>query len=213
MGNLKPFIGIKKLWYGDVFSADVTVEALKTWLGTATEVKNSHQDTFQYTQDDPSVTDYINELTGKPYYRDMTDEGNKTIAFTIGEYEFEDKVALQGGELVKDATKTIGWKSPSSPELKYKGIVAKTKTGNYVVFTNAGIVAKTTMAEKNMGLGLTAVAMDNPNEGVADEYWFYGEDIDGYLYYECSDGKRYECLDGIYCIKAVSTQRNRRFTG
>ena len=71
---MKPFIGIKQIWYGDVFSAAVTAATLKTWFQTATEVKNSHQDTFQYTQDDPSVTDYINELTGKPYYRDITSE-------------------------------------------------------------------------------------------------------------------------------------------
>ena len=63
---MKPFIGIKQLWYGDVITAAVTATTLKTWLTSATEVKNSHQDTFQYTQDDPSVTDYINELTGKP---------------------------------------------------------------------------------------------------------------------------------------------------
>ena len=53
-----------------------------------------------------------------------------------------------------------------------------TKTGNYVVFTNAGIVGKTNMAEKNMGLGVTAVAMDNSTDGVKDEYWFDGAAVD-----------------------------------
>ena len=177
MGKLKPFIGIKKMWYGDVITEAVTIEKLKTWIGEATEVKNSHDGTFQYSQDDPSITDYINELTGKPYYRDVTNEGNKTIAFTIGEYEFEDKVALQGGELIKEATNVVGWEAPKTPELIYKGVVAQTKTGNFVVFSNAGIVGKTNMQEKNMGLGLTAVAMDNPNEGVADEYWFNGDGV------------------------------------
>lgn len=174
---MKPFIGIKQIWYGDVFSAAVTTATLKTWLKKATEVKNSHQDTFQYTQDDPSVTDYINELTGKPYYRDITSEGNKTIAFTIGEYAFKDKVALQGGKLV-GAGEGDGWEAPDNPELIYKGIVAKTKTGHYVVFTYAGIVGKTTMAEKNMGLGVSAVAMDNPTDAVKDEYWFDGAKVD-----------------------------------
>lgn len=172
---MKPFIGIKQIWYGDVFNAAVTATTLKAWLKTATEVKNSHQDTFQYTQDDPSVTDYINELTGKPYYRDVTSEGNKTIEFTIGEYSFADKVALQGGKLVGSGD---GWEAPDSPELIYKGIVGKTKTGNYVVFTYAGIVGKTTMADKNMGLGVQAVAMDNPTEAVKDEYWFDGSKVD-----------------------------------
>ncbi len=177
MGQLKPFIGIKRLWYGDVITEAVTTEKLKTWIKTATEVKNSHDGTFQYTQDDPSVTDYINELTGKPYYRDMTSEGNKTIAFTIGEYEFEDKAALQGGTLIKESEVVVGWEAPKTPELIYKAVVAMTKTGNFVVFTNAAVIGKTNMQEKNMGLGLTAVAMDNTNDGVADELWFNGKNV------------------------------------
>lgn len=175
---MKPFIGIKQIWYGETITAAVTASSLKTWFATATEIKNSHQDTFQYTQDDPNVTDYINELTGKPYYRDMTNEGNKTIAFTIGEYDFATKAELQGGTVIKESSTEVGWAAPETPGLVYKSIVGKTKTGNYVVFTNAGIVGKTNMAEKNMGLGVSAVAMDNPNEGVADEYWFDGEKVD-----------------------------------
>ena len=57
---MKPFIGIKKIWYGDVITSAVTKTSLKTWLGTATEVENSHQDTWGYTEDDPNYTDYIN---------------------------------------------------------------------------------------------------------------------------------------------------------
>lgn len=176
---MKPFIGIKQIWYGNVFAEAVTVDVLKTWIGTATEVKNSHQDTWSYTQDDPSVTDYINELTGTPYYRDMTSAGNKTIAFTMGVYEFSDRVALQGGKVITDTEgASIGWEAPTNPEMIYKGIVAKTKTGNYIVFTNAGIVAKTNAAEKNLGLGVTAVAMDNTGSNIPNEYLFDGEAVD-----------------------------------
>lgn len=172
---MKPFIGIKKIWYGEPISEALTATKLKTWLGTATEVTNSHQDTWSYTQDDPSVTDYINELTGKPYYRDMTSAGNKTIAFTLGVYSFEDRVALVGGEIIEEGA---GWAAPETPELVYKAVVGQTKTGNYIVFTNAGIVAKTNAVEKNLGLGVTAMAMDNESEGVADEYMFDGEKVD-----------------------------------
>ena len=91
---MKPFIGIKKIWYGDVITEAVTKTTLKTWLGTATEVKNSHQDTWQYTEDDPTYTDYINELTGKIYYRDVTQNGAKTITFTMGEFTFDDKARM-----------------------------------------------------------------------------------------------------------------------
>ena len=76
---MKPFIGIKKIWYGDVFTEAVTKASLKTWLESATQVKNSHQDTWQYTEDDPTYTDYINELSGNIYYRDVTQKGAKTI--------------------------------------------------------------------------------------------------------------------------------------
>lgn len=174
---MKPFIGIKKIWYGDPLTAAPTAAGLKTILAGMTEVNNSHEGTWSYTQDDPSVTDYINELTGKPYYRDATNSGNKTIAFTMGVYSFEDRVALQGGEVITEGDGTVGWKSSSAPQLVYKCIVAQTKTDNFIVFTNAGVIAKTNAAEKNLGLGVTAVAMDNTNSSVSDEYLFDGEKV------------------------------------
>ena len=133
---MKPFIGIKKIWYGAVITAAVTPASLKTWLGTATEVKNSHQDTWGYTEDDPTTTDYINELTGKVYYKDVTAKGARTMAFTMGEYSFEDKKELQGGELVKDGQAVVGWHEPDVAEVINKAIVGQTKTGNYIVFTD-----------------------------------------------------------------------------
>ena len=175
---MKPFIGIKKIWYGDPITEAPTRAGLATLVAGMTEVTNSHDGTWSYTQDDPAVTDYLNELSGKPYYRDMTSAGNKTIAFTLGVYEFADRVALQGGALIKESEKVVGWSAPTNPELKYASIVAMTKTGNFIVFTNAGIVAKTNAAEKNLGLGITAVAMDNATKGVADEYLFDGEGVE-----------------------------------
>lgn len=152
-------------------TAAPTASSISSMVSNMKEVTNSHEGTWSYTQDDPSITDYINELTGKPYYRDATTAGNKTIAFTMGMYEFEDRAALQGGKATDDS-----WSSPDSPQLVYKSIVAMTKTGNYIVFTNAGVIAKTNSAEKNLGLGVTAVAMENETAGVADEYLFAGSD-------------------------------------
>lgn len=174
------FIGIKRLWYANVITTEMTTASLVALLkDTATkEVKNSHQDTFEYNQDDPDITDYINELTGKPYYRDMTSEGAKTITFTIGSYDFNDKVALQGGSLIEDGGNVVGWSAPDNPQIIYKSIIAQTKTGHFVVFTKAGVVGKTTMADKNMGLGVTATCMDNPALGVKDEYWFDGGKVE-----------------------------------
>ena len=169
---MKPFIGIKRLWYGEPLKAAPTAAGIPELVAGMDEVLNSHEGTWSYTQDDPSITDYINELTGKPYYRDAVNAGNKTIAFTMGVYSFEDRVKLQGGSLVTD-----GWASSSVPQLVYKSIVAQTKTGNFIVFTNAGVIAKTNAAEKNLGLGVTAVAMDNETKGVSDEYLFSGDNI------------------------------------
>lgn len=175
---MKPFIGIKKIWYGAVITATVTPATLKAWLATATEVKNSHQDTWGYTEDDPTTTDYVNELTGKVYYKDVTAKGAKTMAFTMGEYAFEDKKELQGGELVKDEQTVVGWKEPEVAEVINKAVVGMTKTGNYIVFTNAAVIGKGNFVEKNIGLGVSAVAMENPTAGVAGEYWFDGEKVD-----------------------------------
>lgn len=168
---MKPFIGLKRLWYGDVFTSEATVATVKTWLQTAKEVKNVHQNTWGYSQDEPNVTDYINELTGKPYARDAVDAGKKTITFTLGEYSLDDRVALQGGSV-----KSGIWQAPKTPELIYKGILAQTKTGNYILFPYASITVKADTQEKNIGLGVQAVAMDNTEvPALAEEYWIDGE--------------------------------------
>lgn len=171
---LKPFIGIMRIWYGDTIGEAVTATNLPTLIGSMTEVKNSHQDTWGYTQDDPTYTDYINELNGEIYFRDVTQRGANTITFTMGEWEFTDKVALEGGEVIgSDA----GWGSTDDFATINKSIVAQTKTGNFIVFTNASIVAKNNQVEKNIGLGVTAVAMTNSTAGVKARYMFKGDGI------------------------------------
>lgn len=179
----KPFIGIKRLWYGAELTAEqatalvdaAAVKALVSGNGF-TEIKNVHDGTWGYSQDDPSVTDYINQLTGKPYYRDKTSDGARTINFTLGVYNFADKAALQGGEVIKKDKDTaeVGWKSSGSLENVEKCIVAMTKTGNYIIFSDASIIAKGDQQEQNIGLGITAVCMESEFEGVEAEYMFEG---------------------------------------
>ena len=175
---MKPFIGLKKIWYGaPLTTAPASLNDVEALVEDMTPVENVHEGTWSYTQDDPSVTDYINMITGQPYYRDVANGGNKTIAFTMGQYEFDDLVALQGGEKVG----TDGW-AAGAPALVYQAVIAQTKTGNYIVFTNAGIIAKTNAAEQNLGLGVTAVAMDNEKvdsttgKKIAAEYRFKAAD-------------------------------------
>lgn len=174
---MKPFIGIKRVWYGDVLTANLTnAAAVASLVQNMTEVKNVHDGTWGYTHDDPNVTEYKNELTGQPYYRDKTDLGVRTIKFTLGVYEFQQKADLQGGSVITEgegqSAHAVGWKSSGALENVNKAIVAMTKTGNYIVFSNASIVAKGDQQEKNIGLGITAVCMENENEGVEAEYMF-----------------------------------------
>lgn len=173
----KPFIGIKKLWYGDVLTTDLADAAAVTALvANMTEIKNVHQGTWGYSHDDPSVTEYVNELTGQPYYRDKESLGARTINFTLGVFDFATKAALQGGKAIESGEgndkKEVGWKSSGALENVNKCIVAQTKTGNYIVFSNASIVAKGDQQEKNIGLGITAVCMENDAENVEAEYMF-----------------------------------------
>lgn len=179
----KPFIGIKKLWYGDPLDSTIAdaaaVQTLVSGSGSKfTEVKNVHQGTWGYSHDDPTVTEYINELSGQPYYRDKETLGARTITFSIGVYDFATKADLQGGDVIKkggsgeDKDDAVGWKSSDALENVYKCVVAQTKTGNYIVFSNASIVAKGDQQEKNIALGVTAVCMESEEDGVAAEYMF-----------------------------------------
>lgn len=171
----KSFIGIQRLFYADPIDSITTkasgltkaeVEALIADADTK-EIKNLHQDTWGYEESDPTVTDYINQLTGTPYYRDAEQQGVPTVSFTLGEYEYEDKAALQGGK----ATAT-SWERPSTLEIIEKCIIAVSKTGVVLVFPKASIVGKGNFVEKNIGLGVTAVPVETGVKGLASEKWF-----------------------------------------
>ena len=184
MAKNKPFIGIKRIWYGDPLTEASNPTSLATWLSTATEVLNSHDGTWGYSQDDPSVTDYVNELNGQTYYRDKTNEGAKTITFSIGVYSWKNKVDLQGGQMLDstgaittDASKACGWSSNQSLENINKCIVALTKSGNYIVFSNAAIVGKGDQQDKNITLGVSAVAMESETSGIEAEYLWDGDNV------------------------------------
>lgn len=171
---MEKFIGIKQIFYGPVMTTApasfAAVQALLTpesVTSTYKEVKNVHQDTWGYEQAEPSFDDYINELNGNNYYREMTERGTKTINFTMGEYEFQTKADLQGGTAT-----TSSWIAPSEMTEVRKSIVAITKTGNMIVFTNASIAGRVDQQMKALGLGVSATAMENDTDGVADEYWF-----------------------------------------
>lgn len=184
----KPFIGIKRIWYAEPLTEALTPYKLQQLLkqeSKVTEVLNSHEGTWGYSQDDPSVTDYINELNGQPYYRDKTSEGAKTITFSMGVYAWKNKADLQGGKMLDNkgaettqAESAIGWASSQNLENVNKAIIAQTKTGNYIVFSNASIIAKGDQQDKNIALGVSAVAMESEATGVEGEYLYDGNTVD-----------------------------------
>ena len=176
----KPFIGIQRIWYANPIAsvadaaAGLTGAELKTLISDAStkEVLNVHDDTWGYEESDPTVTEYINQLTGNPYYRDTETKGVPTVSFTMGEYSFEDKAALQGGKAT-----AATWERSTTQEIIEKCIIAQTKTGNYIVMPKASIIGKGNFVEKNIGLGVSAVPVETGVEGLASEKWFAESEV------------------------------------
>jgi len=181
----KQYIGIKRIWYADVIKEKVTPALIKGFVdGSAHEVKNSHQDTWGYEETDPESDDYVNELTGQTYYKDVTKGSIPSISFTMGEYSYFEMADLQGGTAITaDGTpatsesEAVGWKQSETPEVIEKAVIAQTKTGNYIILTKANIIGKGNFVEKNIGLGVTATALEN--EGVGSYFRFDGSVVDG----------------------------------
>ena len=92
-------VGIKKLYYGDPakVTADVTLASLKTLLSdeSTKQVENIHQDTWSIEEEEPSTTEYRNQLTNG-VYRQSTEMGNIQMSFTIGQYDYSTKADLMG---------------------------------------------------------------------------------------------------------------------
>lgn len=176
----KSFIGISRLWYAEPIKAlageksTLTADEVKALIGdeSTREIKNIHQDTWGYEESDPTVTEYINQLTGKPYYRDVEQQGIPTVNFTLGEYDFADKAALQGGVATEES-----WERSDSAQIIEKCIIAQAKTGDIIVMPRASIVGKGSFVEKNIGLGVSAVPVETGVKGLASEKWFRGIDL------------------------------------
>lgn len=168
---MNTFIGLKKLWYGDVLNSAPAYNDMATLVAGMTEVTNVHQDTWSYEEADPETTEYVNELTGQNYYVDMTKQSIPTISFTLGEYQFQQKADLQGGTVILESTLPVGWKKPTEMNVVYKAIVALSKTDTYIIFPKAQITGKGDVQEKNIGLGVSALCCETGNSSIAPEYW------------------------------------------
>lgn len=181
----KAYIGIKRVLYGDALTAlpqdtksfnGAALAAMLATVGTENallkDVKNVHQDTWGYEESDPTVTEYIDQLTGQPYYRDKEQAGTPTISFTLGKYDLTDKAALQGGEVIDGVWHRKDMLNPIA-----KLIVAQTKTGEWIVMPNANIVGKGNFVQKNIGLGVAAIPVETGVEGLSSEMWIPAENV------------------------------------
>ena len=166
-------VHLKELYYGPIITeTGLTGAKLKTLLPTLKKVDNIHGETFKYEETEPSVTSHKNQLTGKTYRQDQVD-GEVKISFTIGEYDFETKAALQGGT----ATAT-SWARAEQSSLIHNSIVGLSKDGVYIVFPKANCVANGADTDKAVGLSVSATAIDTGVAGLNTEYWFDKSEVD-----------------------------------
>lgn len=168
-------IKIKDLRYAEVLAAAPTLSDVATGFKSATKIDNSHQQTFTYEEDEPTVTQYKNELTNKTYRSDV-EAGEKRINFTVGQYDFDLKAALQGG---KSGDTGKSYTAGDSAELRYKAFYALTQDNVLIVFPRANIIASNSSTDNAIGIAVSAIP-EEVSGVTADEYWFDAEELDLY---------------------------------
>lgn len=165
--------GIKKLYYTDSskITEDLTGPMVKTLIADAKEIKNVHGGTWTVEEEEATRTGYKNELTGQ-VYRETVELGEVTMNFTLGQYDFETKADLMGGDSTKGS-----WKRAKEVPNISKCTIAKTDDGVWVVFPKASISAREADNENAVGLAVVAKAMEHDNKDVSSEYWFTDEEV------------------------------------
>lgn len=168
-------IKIKDLRYMDVLSAAPSLSGVAAQFKSAKKIDNSHQGTFTYEEDDPTINSYKNELNGKIYRSDV-ELGDKRINFTIGQYDFETKSELQGG-LAGDSGKS--WSSGDATEQRYKAVFALTEDNVLIVFPKANIIGRNSSTDNAIGIAVYAIPQEISGD-IKDEYWFDAEELELY---------------------------------
>ena len=146
-------VGIKKLYYAD--PAKVTGDLTGTLLATiikdvsTKQVENIHQDTWSIEEEEPSTTEYRNQLTNGVYRQD-TEMGNIQTS----------------------------WKRARGVTRIEKCMIALTEDNQYCVFPKASVIARNTNNEGAVGIGVAAAALEPDNTAVSSEYWFDSSEVD-----------------------------------
>lgn len=162
---MNTIVSIEKLYYGNVLTTGSLLPAeIKAAIEATTtkQITNVHDTTWTFEEEDPSTTDYNNQLNGQTYYRDST-PGAVTMNFSVGQYEFETVADLKGG-----TGTSKHWTAPETSSLIYKSMFAITKDGTVIVFPRADVSAQWGMIEDKVhGLICTATMMDTGVAGLS----------------------------------------------
>ena len=182
MGQISA-VGIKRIMYADtsVVNQDLTADFAKTLIKAAitakNEVKNVHGETWNIEESEASVTPYKNQLTGQAYRYDTT-PGELTPQFSIGQYDYETKAALMGGEIVKkggagaDKDNPVGWKRSNDKVVIKTALFCLTEDDVWFIFPNCQIVTREANTDKAIALAVKGLVQTPTVDGVSSEYNF-----------------------------------------
>ena len=171
--------GIKRVLYTDVenVQSDLKPSDIAALIAGADEVTNIHGETWSLDESEPNIEKHKNQLTGSAYRQDV-EPGELTMSFTIGEYDYQTKANLLGGELIKETEKVVGWKRARGVSTIEKCLLALTKDGQWVVFPRGHVAAREANTDKAIGLAVTGAALEPANKEVSSEYWFDADEVE-----------------------------------
>ena len=160
-------IGIKQILYGNELSTAPTYATLETAFTDFKEVPNVHQGTYEYTEEDGTITEYKDELTGQTY-RSTFEPGSQSLNWTIGAYDFQTKADFMGGTVLETDK---GWSRGNAGEQRYKCVVAVTDDDVAIIFPKANIIGRGASTDGAVGISITAMPL-KVSTTIASEYWF-----------------------------------------
>ena len=187
-------VDIKRLWYiepagylSSIFSTNQALDAaamarIVSSIDVSSifhEVENVHQDTWTFEEAEGSQEFYTNQLTGKKYRAGRRTEGDTTVKFTIGQYDYETKKAILGGTLLTTgdgaSQEVVGWAKAGTAENVCRGIVFKTDDEQFCFIPWCSFTANEANADKAVGLAVTATEMEPAvSEKWSSEVWYDG---------------------------------------
>lgn len=193
MGKISA-IDIKKLWYTDCISKPLIPKASESATGkqgldalitSAKEIENVHQDTWQIEEGEASQDSYRNQLNGHVYRLGRKQNGDLTVQFTVGQYDYATKAALMGGNMLDEdgevtttASEAVGWERAKDSVEMYKTLIALTVDDVYVVISRASLNAREANTDKAIGLAMSGMMTDPTVTGVSSEYWYDKSAVD-----------------------------------